>query len=124
MSNGNDLTVSQSVIEETCGETPLPRMGTIEQVWETDPIPAEEIEDRAAETVQSLSFADVPEGGSVALGVGDSVAVAVGVSVAVASPAVVDSLSEDWHPASATAALARRGRRGIGTRPSRRAVIL
>ena len=70
MSNGNDLTVSQSVIEETCGETPLPRMGTIEQVWETDPIPAEEIEDRAAETVQSLSFADVPEGGSVALGVG------------------------------------------------------
>jgi hypothetical protein len=70
MSNGNDLTVPQAVIEETCGDTPLPRMGTIEQVWETDSISESAIADRAATAVQSLAFGGVPDGGTVALGVG------------------------------------------------------
>lgn len=70
MPDGNDLTVPQAVIEETCGETPLPKFGTIEQVWETDPIPASDIATRAAETVRNLPFERVPEGGTVALGVG------------------------------------------------------
>ncbi|MFH5801695.1 lactate racemase domain-containing protein [Haladaptatus sp. CMAA 1911] len=70
MADGNDLTVPQNVIEETCGETPLPKLGIIEQVWETDAIPEPEIATRAAETVQDLPFEDVPEGGTVALGVG------------------------------------------------------
>jgi hypothetical protein len=66
----DSLAVSEDAIRETCGETPLPEMGVIEQVWETDPIPHGEISDRAAAVVRSLDFEDVPAGGEVALGAG------------------------------------------------------
>ena len=66
----DSLAVSEDAIRETCGETPLPEMGVIEQVWETDPIPHGEISDRAAAVVRSLDFEDVPAGGKVALGAG------------------------------------------------------
>nr|WP_257629156.1 lactate racemase domain-containing protein [Haloplanus salinarum] len=45
-------------------------MGVIEQIWETDPIPIEEIEGRAAAAVDDLDFSDVPDGGEVAIGAG------------------------------------------------------
>ena len=64
------LRVSEQDIVDACGETPLPQMGIVEQIWDTDPIPVEEIGTRAGEAVRSLPFDDVPEGGEVALGVG------------------------------------------------------
>jgi len=64
------LAVSEAAISETCGETTLPDLGIIEQVWETDPIPRKEISERAVTAVKSLSFEDMPDGGEVALGVG------------------------------------------------------
>jgi hypothetical protein len=64
------LTVTESAILDACGETPLPEMGMIEQVWATDAILCEDIPERAAAALQALPFADIPDGGEVALGVG------------------------------------------------------
>jgi len=64
------LLVPEETVLETCGERALPRMGVIEQVWETDPIPTGEIADRAAAAARSLDFAGVPGGGEVAVGAG------------------------------------------------------
>ncbi|TVT96331.1 DUF362 domain-containing protein [Haloferax volcanii] len=64
------LSVPEDVILEACGNPPLPELGIVEQVWETDPIPEAEVPKAAAKAVDTLSFADVPEGGEVALGVG------------------------------------------------------
>jgi len=66
----SSLAVPEESIREACGETPLPKLGVVEQVWETDPIPREEIADRAGEAFESLPLGDVPEGGEIALGVG------------------------------------------------------
>ncbi len=72
--NPNDsrrsLAVSEEAIRGTCGETPFPELGLIEQVWETDPIPRGEIAAAAGQAFEALSLADVPEGGEIALGVG------------------------------------------------------
>lgn len=62
--------IPESKILETCGTPNLPRMGILEQVWETDSIPPEDLENRAAESVSGLNWSDVPSGGSVAIGVG------------------------------------------------------
>jgi len=64
------LSVPEDVILEACGNPELPELGVIEQVWETNPIASSEVRDHAARAVESLSFADVPAGGEVALGVG------------------------------------------------------
>jgi hypothetical protein len=66
----SSLAVPEESIREACGETPLPELGIIEQVWETDPIPQEDIADRAGEAFGSLPLDDVPDGGEIALGVG------------------------------------------------------
>ena len=66
----DSLAVPERAIADACGETPLPEVGLIEQVWETDPIPSDEIADRAAEAFASLPLERVPDGGEVALGVG------------------------------------------------------
>ncbi|WP_247004304.1 DUF362 domain-containing protein [Halosolutus gelatinilyticus] len=64
------LAVPEASISEACGETPLPELGVIEQVWETNPIPPDEIADRAGEAFASLPLETVPDGGEIALGVG------------------------------------------------------
>jgi hypothetical protein len=64
------LSVPEETILEACGDPPLPEMGVIEQVWETDPIPPEEISEHTANAVDVLSFEGIPDGGEVALGVG------------------------------------------------------
>jgi hypothetical protein len=66
----SDLVVDEDTVLEACGAVDLPEMGLIEQVWETDPIPTDEVGDRAGDAVESLSFEDVPDGGEVAVGVG------------------------------------------------------
>jgi hypothetical protein len=66
----DSLAVPESAVREACGETPVPELGVIEQVWDTDPIPGDAISDRAAEAFASLPLEDVPAGGEVALGVG------------------------------------------------------
>lgn len=66
----NDLVVPEETVQEACGEIEFPRMGVVEQIWETDPIPIEEIEDRAADAVQDLPFDEIPESGEVAIGAG------------------------------------------------------
>ena len=66
----NDLVVPEETVRKASGEVELPRMGVIEQVWETDPIPTDEIEDRAANAAKNLDFEGIPEGGEVAIGAG------------------------------------------------------
>lgn len=80
-----DLTVSEETVRTACGEVTFPRMGIVEQVWDPDPIPTGEIEDRAATAVGDLDFDGVPEGGEVAIGAGsrgiDNLAAIVGGTV-------------------------------------------
>ncbi|WP_313693512.1 DUF362 domain-containing protein [Halorarum halobium] len=64
------VSVPERRIVEACGDPPLPELGVIEQVWDTDPVPAAAVGSRAARAVESLSFDGVPAGGEVALGVG------------------------------------------------------
>ncbi len=64
------LTVPESTVLDACGETPIPRFGTIEQLWETDPIPEHGIGNHVDRAVADLSLDRIPDGGSVALGVG------------------------------------------------------
>ncbi|QLG29545.1 DUF362 domain-containing protein [Halorarum halophilum] len=66
----SSLAVPEESIRKACGDTPLPELGLIEQVWETDPIAREAIGERAADAFGSLPLDDVPEGGEIALGVG------------------------------------------------------
>jgi hypothetical protein len=68
--HAHGLSVSEEVIVDACGDLRLPEMGVIEQVWETDPIAPADVGAAAAAAVESVSFADVPDGGEVALGVG------------------------------------------------------
>jgi hypothetical protein len=66
----DSLVVSEDTIRSTVGDLALPRMGVVEQVWETDPIPTEAIESRAAAAAHDLDFDGVPDGGEVAIGAG------------------------------------------------------
>lgn len=62
--------VSEEPILDACGDTSIPEMGVIEQVWDTNPIPTEEVRDRAVEAVSELELDEVPDGGEVAVGAG------------------------------------------------------
>jgi hypothetical protein len=62
--------VAESRVLEACGDRDLPRMGTVEQLWETDPIPEAELASVASREVGSLELSEVPEGGEVAVGAG------------------------------------------------------
>jgi len=64
------LVVPEEAVLDACGETEIPPLGTIEQLWSTDPIPKERLADRAGEAVADLAIEDIPAGGEVALGVG------------------------------------------------------
>ena len=66
----DSLAVPEAAIREACGETPLPELGVIEQGWETDPIPTDEVAERAGEAFASLPLDDVPDGGEIAVGAG------------------------------------------------------
>ena len=89
------LVVPERSIKDACGETPFPEMGVIEQVWDTDPIPTEDIPDRAGEAFGSLSFADVPDGGEIALGVGSR---GIGNLAAVVSGVVSEAKARGYEP--------------------------
>jgi hypothetical protein len=69
-SSRQSLVVPEASIREACGDTAVPELGLIEQVWETDPIPTDAIADRAGAAFASLPLETVPEGGELALGVG------------------------------------------------------
>jgi hypothetical protein len=64
------LSVPEGTILEACGDRTLPEMGVVEQVWDTDPIPTDEVADRSAAATASLGLDAVPDGGEVAIGVG------------------------------------------------------
>ncbi|WP_336021618.1 DUF362 domain-containing protein [Halobellus salinisoli] len=64
------LSVREETILEACGDPPLPEMGVIEQVWETDSISDDDVRKRAAEAAAALPLDSVPKGGEIALGVG------------------------------------------------------
>ena len=65
-----DLVIDEELILETCGECAYPRMGLVEQVWDTDPIDRDELASVAAEQVGSLDLDRIPDGGTVAVGAG------------------------------------------------------
>jgi len=87
---GRSLAVPEETVLEACGDPPLPELGIIEQVWDTDPIPPDEVGHRAGRAVESLSFEGVGRGGEVALGVGSRGIANLSEIVA----GVVDSLSD------------------------------
>jgi len=66
----NTHAVSEADIRRVCGDVEFPRMGVVEQVWELDPIPVGDIEDRARDAVGDLEFGEVPAGGEIAVGAG------------------------------------------------------
>jgi hypothetical protein len=72
MSDRSETPVSP-VLEETvfeaCGKTPFPEMGVVEQVWETGPVPGDEV-DAAADAPADLDFEAVPKEGQIAVGAG------------------------------------------------------
>lgn len=70
MNLSEQLVVPETDVMEASGERELPELGVIEQIWDTDPILSEEIPNRTAEAVDALDFADVPDGGEVAIGAG------------------------------------------------------
>jgi len=70
MNAGENLAVSEQTVLEACGERALPDVGVIEQVWDTDPISADQISERAGAAVRALALEDVPNGGEIAVGVG------------------------------------------------------
>jgi len=84
------LSVSEETILEACGDPPLPEMGVIEQVWETDSIPEADVRAHAAATAKTLPLDSVPAGGEIALGVGSRGIANLPEIVA----GVVDALSE------------------------------
>lgn len=68
--SASDLVVSEETILEVCGDRDLPQMGVIEQVWDTDPLPVDELASIAAEEVGNLDLDMIPDEGEVAVGVG------------------------------------------------------
>ncbi|MFC6615218.1 DUF362 domain-containing protein [Halopenitus salinus] len=65
-----DLVIPDERVYDTCGTTEFPRVGVIEQRWETDPIPEDQLASEASAAVSELDLADVPAGGEVAVGAG------------------------------------------------------
>jgi hypothetical protein len=43
MNSRSDLSVPEDPVLDACGEYELPEFGLIEQVWETDPVPVDDI---------------------------------------------------------------------------------
>lgn len=70
MKPSEQLAVPEADVLEACGERELPEFGIIEQVWDTDPIPPEDIPPRTAEAVDALDFTAIPHNGEVAIGAG------------------------------------------------------
>ena len=70
MGSRSELVVPEETVLEACGETELPELGVVEQVWDTDSIPTDQIPKRAGDAVESLAIEDIPEGGEIAVGVG------------------------------------------------------
>ncbi len=66
----DSLAVPEDDIRRACGNIEFPEMGVVEQIWDTDPIPAGDVEAIAARAVTDLNFEGVPEGGEVAVGAG------------------------------------------------------
>jgi hypothetical protein len=67
-STRHSLAVPEEAILDACGETPLPEMGLIEQVWKTEPL--DDVAAAAAAAFRSLPTDDLSAGAEVALGVG------------------------------------------------------
>ncbi|WP_336001811.1 DUF362 domain-containing protein [Halorientalis halophila] len=66
----DSLTIPETDVRKATGDLEFPKLGVVEQVWDVDPIPTDEIERRAADAVADLDFEGVPEGGEVAVGAG------------------------------------------------------
>ncbi|WP_254278611.1 DUF362 domain-containing protein [Haloarcula marina] len=64
------LSVPESVVLNATGDQPIPEMGVVEQVWETDPIAPADIPELTRRAVESLDWSGVPGGGEVAIGAG------------------------------------------------------
>ncbi|RDI70131.1 DUF362 domain-containing protein [Halopelagius longus] len=62
--------VPERSVLDACGDASIPEMGVVEQEWETDPIPTDEVRGHAADAVAALELATVPDGGEVAVGAG------------------------------------------------------
>jgi len=68
--SASELSVPEATIVEACGDPDLPKLGVIEQVWETDPIAPDDIHSHVERAVDALELDGVPAGGEIALGVG------------------------------------------------------
>jgi len=88
--SASELSVPEATIVDACGDLDLPKLGVVEQVWETDPIPATEIDAHVERAVDDLELDDVPTGGEIALGVGSRGIANVPAIVAAAVSALED----------------------------------
>jgi len=70
MNDRSTLVVAEDAVLDACGEVTFPDLGVIEQSWETNPIPTDKVIDRAQAALGSLALEEVPDGGSIAVGVG------------------------------------------------------
>ncbi len=66
----DDLPIGEATIRKTCADVTPPPLGLIEQQWQTDPIPSEEIAAEAHDAVGDLALDHCPNGGEVAVGAG------------------------------------------------------
>lgn len=70
MDTPTDLTIPDEAVQDIGDPDRIPKLGTIEQAWETSPILSEDIRDEAAKAVGGLDLSEIPSRGSVAVGVG------------------------------------------------------
>lgn len=63
-------TLREEAARKACGDMSFPEMGIIEQRWQTDPIPTEEVVAEANEAVSALNLDGCPAGGEIAVGAG------------------------------------------------------
>jgi hypothetical protein len=66
----DNLPVAESTIREACSDVTPPPLGLIEQKWQTDPIPPDEVAAEARDAVGDLALDACPNGGEVAVGAG------------------------------------------------------
>ena len=62
--------IPEETVLEACGIDTVPKMGVIEQLWNADSIPVDEIRERAAAAVEDFDLNEIPDGGEVAVGAG------------------------------------------------------
>ncbi|WP_266082343.1 hypothetical protein [Haladaptatus caseinilyticus] len=66
------MVISETTVRDACTDQSFPKMGVIEQCWNTSPIPDTDVRDHSIAAVETLDLSSVPRGGTVAVSVGSA----------------------------------------------------